>query len=325
MRRREFISLLGGALVSWPADIRGQQASPVVGFLNSGSFDIQKPALAAFQRGLDESGFAETKNTVIESRWAEGQYERLPALCADLLNRNVAVIMAGGPPAAQAAKKATSTIPIVFTSGDDPVGAGLVASISRPGGNLTGVHIFFSELEAKKLGLLREIVPQAKVVAALVNASRPVAKAQSDELKAAAEKFGQEVHVLKAENSRELEAAFAAMTQFKAGGLVVASDPFFNAMREKIVLLAARHAIPAVYEQRGFAAAGGLMSYGTSLLDAYRQAGVYTGRILKGEKPANMPVVQSTKFEFVLNLKTAKTLGLTVPSGVLSIADEIIE
>jgi putative ABC transport system substrate-binding protein len=168
-------------------------------------------------------------------------------------------------------------------------------------------------------------VPQAKVVAALVNASRPVAKAQSDELKAAAEKFGQEVHVLKAENSRELEAAFAAMTQFKAGGLVVASDPFFNAMREKIVLLAARHAIPAVYEQRGFAAAGGLMSYGTSLLDAYRQAGVYTGRILKGEKPANMPVVQSTKFEFVLNLKTAKTLGLTVPSGVLSIADEIIE
>jgi putative ABC transport system substrate-binding protein len=232
--------------------------------------------------------------------------------------------MAGGPPAAQAAKKATSTIPIVFTSGDDPVQVGLVASINNPGGNLTGVHVFFAELEAKKLGLLREVVP-GNAIAVLVNSSRPAAKGQTAELQAAAKQFGQQIQIVSAESERELELAFASMTQYKAAGLVVASDPFFNAMREKIVLLATRHAIPAIYEQRGFVTAGGLMSYGTSLIDAYRQAGVYTGRILKGEKPANIPVVQSTKFEFVLNLKTAKALGLTVPSGVLSIADEIIE
>lgn len=233
--------------------------------------------------------------------------------------------MAGGPPAAQAAKKATSAIPIVFTSGDDPVEVGLVASISRPGGNLTGVHVFFAELEAKKLGLLREVVPQAKVIAALVNSSCPAAKRQTAELQAAAEKFGQQVKVVNVERERDLELAFAAMAQFKAAGLVVASDPFFNAVREKIVLLAARYSVPAIYEQRGFATAGGLMSYGTSLIDGYRQAGIFTGRILKGEKPANMPVMQSTKFEFVLNLKTAKTLGLDVPVHLQQIADEMIE
>lgn len=233
--------------------------------------------------------------------------------------------MAGGPPAAHAAKKATTTIPIVFTSGDDPVQVGLVSSINRPGGNLTGVHVFFVELETKKLGLLREIVPQGKVIAALVNSGRATAKSQMAELEVASKKFGQRIEFVHAESERELEAAFSAMMQFKPAGLVVAADPFFNAMREKIVLLAARHAVPAVYERRGFVTAGGLMSYGTNLIDAYRQAGIYTGRILKGEKPANMPILQSTKFEFVLNLKTARALGLTIPPGLASIVDEVIE
>lgn len=325
MRRREFILLLGSAMMPWPVSAPAQHLMPIVGFLNSGSADIQRSVSSAYRRGLEETGFIENNNIMIESRWADGQYDRLPELCADLIKRNVAVIMAGGPPAAQAAKKATSAIPIVFTSGDDPVEVGLVASISRPGGNLTGVHVFFAELEAKKLGLLREVVPQAKVIAALVNSSRPAAKRQTAELQAAAEKFGQHVKVVNAERERDLELAFAAMAQFKAAGLVVASDPFFNAVREKIVLLAARYSVPAIYEQRGFATAGGLMSYGTSLIDGYRQAGIFTGRILKGEKPANMPVMQSTKFEFVLNLKTAKTLGLDVPVHLQQIADEMIE
>src|SRR5262245_3043705 len=325
MRRREFSFLLGGSLISWPVAARAQQGRSIVGFLNSGSANIQKLVSAAYRQGLEETGFVENKNILIESRWADGQYDRLPELCADLIKRRVAVIMAGGPPAAQAAKKATSAIPIVFTSGEDPVQVGLVASMNRPGGNLTGVHIFFAELETKKLGLLREVVPQGGVIAALVNSSQTRTKGKTEELQAAAKNFGQQIQIVNAESERELESAFASMTQFKAVGLVVASDPFFNAMREKIVLLAARHALPAVYEQRGFVTAGGLMSYGTSLIDAYRQAGIYTGRILKGEKPADMPVMQSTKFEFVLNLKTAKALGLTVPSGVLSIADEIIE
>ena len=233
--------------------------------------------------------------------------------------------MAGGPPAALAAKKATSTIPVVFTSGDNPVQIGLVTSMNRPGGNLTGVHVLFTELESKKLGLLREIVPQAGLVAALVNSSRPVAKSQEMELQTAAQKFGQQIQIIHAENERDIESAFASMAQLKVCGLLVAADPFFNAKRDQIVSLAAKNALPAIYEQRPFAIAGGLMSYGTNLANGYRQAGIYTGRILKGEKPADVPVSQSTKFELVLNLKTAKTLGLTVPSGVLSIADEIIE
>ncbi|HXZ22392.1 MAG TPA: ABC transporter substrate-binding protein [Pseudolabrys sp.] len=316
---------MGGGLISWPVTARTQQSTPVIGFLNSGSADIQKPASAAYLQGLKEAGFVESKNILIESRWADGQYERLPELCADLIKRNVAIIMAGGPPAAQAAKKATSTIPVVFTSGEDPVQVGLVASINRPGGNLTGIHVFFAELETKKLGLLREVVPQGKVIAALVNSSQPRGKGQTTELQEAAKKFGQQIQVLTAESERDVESAFARMAQMKAAGLVVASDPSFNAMRKKIVGLAERYAIPAVYEQRGFVTAGGLMSYGTSLIDAYRQAGIYTGRILKGEKPADMPVMQPTKFEFVLNMKTAKALGLTIPSGVVSIADEVIE
>jgi ABC-type uncharacterized transport system substrate-binding protein len=326
MRRREFITLLGSAVAAaWPFGACAQQALPVIGFANSGSAQAQVLMAAAYRKGLEEAGFVEGKNVLIESRWADGQYDRLPEFMADLIKRKVAVIMAGGPPAALAAKAATSTVPVVFTTGDNPVQTGLVPSLGRPGGNVTGVHVLFTELESKKLGLLRDVVPQADVVAALVNQTRPVASSQTAELQAAAQKFGQRVQIIHAATEQDIEPAFASMVQLKAGALLVGADPFFNSRRDQIVSLAARHAIPAIYEQRSFVAAGGLMSYGTNLADAYRQAGIYTGRILKGEKPADMPVIQATKFELVLNLKTAKALGLTIPSGLLTIADEIIE
>ena len=327
MRRREFITLLGGAAGAWPRAALAQQkpSMPVVGFLNSGSPQAQALVVVAYRQALEETGFVEGKNVVIEFRWADGQYDRLPELVADLIRRNVAVIMAGGPPAAQAAKSATSTIPIVFTSGDDPVQVGLVASINRPGGNITGVHIFFSELESKKLGLLRELVPQAGVIAALVNPSFASAGRQTTELQAAARKLGQQIKIINASNEHELDTAFASMAQLRVDAMIVAADPFFSARRNQIVSLAARYAIPAVFEQRAFAGAGGLMSYGTNIEYSYRQAGIYTGRILKGEKPADLPVLQSTKFEFVINLKTAKALGIEVRPDLLSIADEVIE
>lgn len=325
MRRREFIGIVGGAVV-WPLAARAQQvAIPVVGFLNSSSAQVQALPAAAYRRGLEQTGFVEGKNVLIESRWADGQYDRLPEFIADLIRRNVAVIMAGGPPAALAAKKATSTIPVVFTTGDDPVQVGLVTSINRPGGNVTGVHIFFSELESKKLGLLRELVPQATVIAALVNPKFTTAKNQTTELQEAARTFGQQIQIINASGERELDTAFASMAQSQVGALLVAADPFFNTRREQIVSLAARYGIPAVYEQRAFATAGGLMSYGTSLPEGYRQAGIYTGRILKGERPADLPVVLSNKFEFVINLRVAKTLGLKVSANLLSTADEVIE
>jgi putative ABC transport system substrate-binding protein len=297
----------------------------MVGFVNSGSAQTQALVAAAYRKGLEEVGFAEGKNVLIESRWADGQYDRLPELIADLIKRKVTVIMAGGPPAAQAAKTATSSIPVVFTSGDDPVQIGVVTSINHPGGNVTGVHVLFTELESKKLSLLRELVPKAGVVAALVNQTRPIANSQTAELEAAAKKFGQRIQIFHAASEQEIEPAFASMAQAKVDALLVAADAFFNARREQIVLLASRHAIPAIYEQRSFAAAGGLMSYGTNLADSYRQAGVYTGRILKGEKPGDMPVVQASKFELVINLKTAKALGLEVPLHLQQIADEVIE
>jgi putative ABC transport system substrate-binding protein len=297
----------------------------MVGFVNSGSAQTQALVAAAYRKGLEEVGFAEGKNVLIESRWADGQYDRLPELIADLIKRKVTVIMAGGPPAAQAAKTATSSIPVVFTSGDDPVQIGVVTSINHPGGNVTGVHVLFTELESKKLSLLREVVPKAGVVAALVNQTRPIANSQTAELEAAAKKFGQRIQIFHAASEQEIEPAFASMAQAKVDALLVAADAFFNAKREQIVLLASRHAIPAIYEQRSFAAAGGLMSYGTNLADSYRQAGVYTGRILKGEKPGDMPVVQASKFELVINLKTAKALGLEVPLHLQQIADEVIE
>lgn len=326
MRRREFLSLLGGVAVVWPLTARAQHSSmPLVGFVNSSSAQAQVLVAAAYRRGLEETGFIEGKNLLIESRWADGQYNRLPEMIDDLIKRNVAVIMAGGPPAAHAAKKATSTIPIVFTSGDDPVQLGLVSSINRPGGNVTGVHIFFSEVESKKLGLLRELVPNADLMVALVNPTFPSFKSQTQELQTAANKLGQRLQIIHASSERDLDAAFASMKQLRVGATLVAADPFFSTRRDQIVSLAARYAIPAVYEQRALVAAGGLMSYGTNLAEAYRQAGIYTGRILKGEKPSELPVVLSSKFEFVINLKVAKTLGLTVSANLLSTADEVIE
>jgi putative ABC transport system substrate-binding protein len=324
MRRREFITLLGGA-ATWPFAACAQQSVPVVGFVNSSSAQAQAAQAAAFRRGLEDSGFIEGKNVLIERRWADGKYSRLPELIADLIKRNAAVLMTGGPPAAMAAKKATSTIPIVFTSGDDPVQAGLVSSINKPGGNVTGVHIFFSEVEPKKLGLLRELVPNAGLIVALVNSNFSAVKIQTQGLKAAANTLGQRIEIINASSERDLDAAFASMKQLQAAAIVVGSDPFFATRRDQIVSLAARYAIPAVYEQRSFATAGGLMSYGTNLAEAYRQAGAYTGRILKGEKPSELPVLLADKFEFVINLKVAKTLGLTVSPNLLSTADDVIE
>ena len=280
---------------------------------------------AAFRQGLNEAGFVDGRNVTIESRFADGQYDRLDGLTADLLGRHAAAIMAGGPPAARAAKAATSNVPIVFTSGDDPVFAGLVASMNRPGGNVTGVHILFTELETKKLSLLRELMPQAAVIAILLNPNFPSIETQTRELQSAAHALGQPIQILTAGSERELDAAFELMRQLRVGALLVGADPFFASRRTQIVTLAARHSVPAVYEQRAFAEAGGLMSYGTDIAEGYRQAGRYTGRILKGEKPADLPVVQLSKFELVINLKTAKAFGITIPPGVLAIADEVIE
>jgi putative ABC transport system substrate-binding protein len=326
MKRREFLSFLGSVAAVWPFAARAQQPSiPVVGFVNSSTAQAQVLIAAAYRRGLEESGFVEGKNVLIESRWADGQYNRLPELIGDLIKRNVAVLMAGGPPAAIAAMKATSTIPVVFTSGDDPVQIGLVSSINRPDGNVTGIYNFFSDVETKKLGLLRELVPNAALIATLMNPTFPTAINQTRELHKAADKLGQRIQIINASSEPEIDAAFASMKRLQASAVLVAADPFFASHRDQIVSLAARYAVPAIYEQRAIAAAGGLMSYGTNLAEAYRQAGVYTGRILRGEKPADMPVVLSNKFEFVINLKVAKTLGLNVSANLLSTADEVIE
>jgi putative ABC transport system substrate-binding protein len=281
--------------------------------------------VAAFRQGLKETGYIEGQNVAIEYRWAEGQFDRLPAMAADLVRRNATVIAALGPPAALAAKAATSTIPIVFVTGSDPVQAGLVASLNRPGGNVTGVYLLLIGLEGKRLGLLRDLVPHVKLTGLLINPRSPDSEAQSRALQAAARGVGQQILVVEAGSDGEFDAAFAALAQRQAGALVVAADIFFTARRERIVALVARLAIPAIYELREFAVAGGLMSYGTSLLDGYYQNGVYVGRILKGAKASDLPVLQSTKFEFVINLKTAKALGLEVPPGLSATADEVIE
>jgi putative ABC transport system substrate-binding protein len=324
--RRKFIAALGGAAVALPMATRAEQSPmPVIGFISYASRDSAQRYIAGFYQGLKEAGFVEGQNVAIEYRWAEGRYEELPALAADLVHRKVAVILSGGSPSALAAKAATATIPIVFTSGDDPIRAGLVASLNRPDGNVTGVYSFFTGLEAKRLGLLREVVPRAKVILALVNLKLRDAEIQSRDLQAAADMLGQQIPIINASNERELDTAFATISQLRAEALLVSADPFFIVRREQIVALAARYAVPAIYFLREFVASGGLMSYGTSLTDSYRQAGIYTGRVLKGDKPADLPVVQSTKFEFVINIKTAKALGLTIPSGLLAIADEVIE
>jgi ABC-type uncharacterized transport system substrate-binding protein len=326
MRRRKFITLLAGA-ATWPIAARGQQpAMPVIGFLNAASPTEWTPFLTAFRRGLRESGFTEGQNVAIEFRWAEGRYDRLPALAADLVHRRVAVLVAtGGTTSAVAAKEATTTIPTVFSSGGDPVKEGLVASISRPGGNRTGVSLLTTALAPKRLEILREVVPKASVIGVLLNPNSAGAQPQVEDVEKAAWAIDQQVGILHASSERDLETAFATMVQTRIGALIVGADPFFSSRRDQLVAFAARDRIPAIYEWREFAEAGGLMSYGSDLADGYRQVGIYAGRILKGDKPADLPVVQSTKVEFVLNLKTARSLGLTISLPLLGRADQVIE
>jgi putative ABC transport system substrate-binding protein len=327
IERRQFISALGGAAVAWPFAVRAQQlAVPVIGFLNTGSPAGRGPFLAAFRQGLKETGFVENQNVAIEYRFAEGHYDRLPSLAADLVRRQVAVIDAFGSIApALAAKAATTTIPIVFETGGDPVQGGLVASLSRPGGNVTGVFALLTAVEAKRLGLLREMVANATLIAVLLNPANPAFESQLNDIQQAARTISQQLHILHASSERDIDAAFAAAAQLPAGAMLVGADALFNSSREQLIALAARYAIPAIFQVREFATAGGLMSYGTDLSNAYHQVGLYTGQILKGAKPADLPVQQSTKFEFVINMKTAKALGLTVPNSMQLLADEVIE
>jgi len=327
MRRREFITLLGGAAVAWPPAASAQQtAMPTIGLLSGRSLHDSKQMMAAFGHGLKEQGFVERQNVSIEYRWAEGHYDRLSTFAADLVREQVTLILAvGSVPSPLAAKAATSTIPIVFIVGGDPVKFGLVASLNRPGGNITGVSVLSGPLTAKRLELLRELASRAGLVACLLNPSNPEAESQSTDIRAAARTFGQEILILNASTDHELDIAFATLARERAVGLLLGNDAFFVLRREQLVALAARHAIPTVYFLREFAAAGGLMSYGDGLTDAYRRVGDYVGRILKGTRPADLPVQQSTKVELVINLNTAKALGLEIPPTLLARADEVIE
>ena len=326
MKRRKFVALLGGTVVACPFGLRAQKsAMPVIGFLGSASPAQVAPYLAGFRRGLNETGYVEGKNVAIEFRWAEGHYDRVPALVADLVRRQVTILFAtGAGGGARAAKAATSTIPIVFTTGRDPVEMGLVASLSHPGGNLTGINFFTSELREKRLELLHALVPKATVIAYIVNPDGTT-ESSTRKVQETARTFGLQLQVLSAANEQEIDAAFATFGQLRPGALLVDADIFFNARREQFVALAARYKVPAIYEGREYAAAGGLMSYGASLPEAWRLAGIYVGKILNGAKPADLPIMQSTKIELVINAKTAKALGLTIPQSLLLRADEVIQ
>jgi putative ABC transport system substrate-binding protein len=325
MRRRAFIAALGGA-AAWPMVARGQQPTmPVIGFLHQASPGAYPNAIAAFGQGLNQTGYIEGHNVAIELRWAEGQYDRLPGMAADLVNSHVDAIVAAYLPAALAAKRATITIPMVFISGTDPVKSKLVDSLNRPGGNITGITVLTSSLVSKRLELLRELIPTVTVIGALINPSNPNAEIQIGEVQAAASALGQNILILKASTKDEIDGAFATLVQQHIGALLIGADSFFTSQQTQIVALAARHAMPTVHARRDSAAIGGLMSYGPVFADEYRQAGIYAGRILKGEKPGELPVQQSTKVELVINLKTAKALGLTIPLPLLGRADEVIE
>lgn len=326
MRRRDFIKRICGSAVAWPIAARAQQKAPaIIGFLHFGSPGPFAFQATAFEQGLKENGWVKGKNVAIEYRWAEGNYDRLPALAADLVNRRVDLIAAIGPPCATAAKRATSTTPIVFTSGDDPVQGGLVASLSRPGGNLTGISILAVQLVPKRLELLSQLVPQAHTFALLVNPSNGYSDPMIEDVGAAAATKGMQLKIVKASTESEIDSAFARCANMHVDGLVIGDDPFFVSRQKQIVALASQYAIPTAYQFREFAASGGLLSYGPSLTTAARQAGAYAGMILKGAKPADLPVVQPTKFELVINLKTAKALAITVPLPLQAAADEVIE
>jgi putative ABC transport system substrate-binding protein len=325
MKRREFITLLGGAAVAWPRVARAQQRMPVIGYLLSDLLEPERQFVAAFHRGLAETGYVEGRNVAIEYRSAESRNDRLPALAAELVRRQVAVIATSSTPGALAAKAATQTIPIVFGIGSDPVEIGLVASLNRPGGNLTGVSQLNVDIAAKRLEMLHELVPAATQIAVLVNPTNPAGEALLREAQVAARALGVRLSVLNASSESEIDGAFATLVGQRADALLVSGDNLFTTHRDRIIALAARHAVPAIYQFREFAAAGGLMSYGASVTDAYRLLGVYTGQILKGEKPADLPVQQATKIEMIINLKTAKALGLTMPTSTLLRADEVIE
>jgi putative ABC transport system substrate-binding protein len=324
MQRREFITLVGGAAASVPFATRAEQSMPVIGFLRSTTAADATEFVTAFRQGLKDTGYVEGQNVAIEFRWAEGRTDRLPALVDELIHRPVALIV-GDAVAMLAAKSATTSVPIVFAAGGDPVGEGLVASLNRPGGNVTGVHFFGGVLGAKRLELLRQLVPKAGTIAMLVYPNTPNTEAERSDVQAAAQVFGQELIVLDASNDREIDTSFATFVQRGASALLVGSGTFTVSHRERLVALTARDALPATYHVKEFVRVGGLMSYGASVADAYRQAGIYAGRILKGEKPGDLPVMRSTKFELVLNLKTARALGLAVPPTLLATADEVIE
>ena len=327
LKRRDIITLLGGAAAAWPLAARGQQpAMPVIGFISSRSPGESEPDVAGFRQGLAQVGYVEHQNVAIEYRWAENRYGQLPRLAADLVMRQVTVIAAvGGPVTALAVKAATNTIPIVFISGVDPVKLGLVASFAKPGGNATGINNLITAVEAKRLGLLHELLPAANRIAVIANPNSPEVDSQLSDVQTAAGAIGRKLQILRVGTESEFDTAFATLAQDAVQALLVAGDPFFNSQRERIVALAARHKIPAIFEGRGYVVAGGLMSYGPSLPDLYRQVGVYTGQILKGVKPTDLPVIQPTALELVINLKVAKTLGLEVPPTLLARADEVIE